>query len=430
MVKVLTDRQIVTNSATQDREVKINNSAPFESASISNIPPTVVNDKDDLTKQQDNLKSTIIDNNTKEINKNDESNAVQDKTCPLYNGSTNDKLDTPYLYIIPDSTSGMTSDQKLNGEIKEPQNDDSVFEDVKESSYGDYIGGGDDSNMYQEDNKNNYETDSITQVDSNGTKKYNNSDYNPPIDNTVIPPKDVTSFIWNKKTWAIGDVINIDEYKNKTITIIGDNKNKYSVSTDITGKIISIKEQSDSTTSTTTTVGGKTGTLTDKNGTVVNWKQQVKTLNGKKIYNGELDRATLKTVTVTSAYNKNNSPIDATLEPTFADCLVKLHSAIKTAGWSAGIRLTDSYRTLESQITTRINKPGFSASPGTSKHGWGVAVDIADSDPNVGGMSYDTKFYNWLMENAPKYGIHNPPWARKGGSGADEPWHWELMNFS
>jgi D-alanyl-D-alanine carboxypeptidase len=35
--------------------------------------------------------------------------------------------------------------------------------------------------------------------------------------------------------------------------------------------------------------------------------------------------------------------------------------------------------------------------------------------------------YAWLLENAPAFGWDNPAWARKGGSGPYEPWHFEYV---
>ncbi len=33
----------------------------------------------------------------------------------------------------------------------------------------------------------------------------------------------------------------------------------------------------------------------------------------------------------------------------------------------------------------------------------------------------------WLRDNAATFGWENPAWARKGGSGYYEPWHWEYL---
>ena len=82
--------------------------------------------------------------------------------------------------------------------------------------------------------------------------------------------------------------------------------------------------------------------------------------------------------------------------------------------------ITDGYRTLSSQYSLKSSKGDFAATPGTSEHGWGLAVDLCASTYQG---SVKTQ---WLRTNAPLFGWDNPAWARPGGSGATEPWHWEF----
>lgn len=89
------------------------------------------------------------------------------------------------------------------------------------------------------------------------------------------------------------------------------------------------------------------------------------------------------------------------------------------AEYGVNMCLTDSYRTLSTQYTLKGQKGRFAAKPGTSQHGWGLAIDIC-------GESYKASDkWDWLKKNGPLFGWDNPPWARAGGSGAYEPWHWE-----
>jgi hypothetical protein len=83
--------------------------------------------------------------------------------------------------------------------------------------------------------------------------------------------------------------------------------------------------------------------------------------------------------------------------------------------------LTDSYRSLASQISLASRKPGLAARPGFSEHGWGLAVDLCD-----GGDKAGTPEHDWLLAHAPAYGWDNPDWARPGGS-RPEAWHWEYV---
>lgn len=67
-----------------------------------------------------------------------------------------------------------------------------------------------------------------------------------------------------------------------------------------------------------------------------------------------------------------------------------------------------------------VRKPGTAAAavPGTSNHGWGLALDLADGVNNGRGPAWD-----WLQKNAARFGWHNPPWATQARF--FEPWHWE-----
>ncbi|MFE7507096.1 D-alanyl-D-alanine carboxypeptidase family protein [Promicromonospora sp. NPDC057488] len=85
------------------------------------------------------------------------------------------------------------------------------------------------------------------------------------------------------------------------------------------------------------------------------------------------------------------------------------------------IPLTDSYRSYEMQVAVRGAKPHLAAIPGTSNHGWGLAVDLGD--PIAGGASDE---YVWLRLHAPDYGWDNPSWAQLAGA-KPEPWHFEFF---
>jgi hypothetical protein len=84
------------------------------------------------------------------------------------------------------------------------------------------------------------------------------------------------------------------------------------------------------------------------------------------------------------------------------------------------ICVTDSYRSYEMQVDVHRRKPNMTATPGTSNHGWGTAVDLCD-----GVQSFNTPTYRWMQANAPRFGWFHPSWADPGGS-RPEPWHWEF----
>ncbi|MEV0284659.1 MULTISPECIES: peptidoglycan DD-metalloendopeptidase family protein [unclassified Kribbella] len=82
--------------------------------------------------------------------------------------------------------------------------------------------------------------------------------------------------------------------------------------------------------------------------------------------------------------------------------------------------ITDSYRSYSSQVSLYARKPSLAALPGTSNHGWGVAVDLC------GGVDrFGTAQYQWMKRHASQYGWVHPSWADQGGS-REEPWHWEF----
>ncbi len=81
--------------------------------------------------------------------------------------------------------------------------------------------------------------------------------------------------------------------------------------------------------------------------------------------------------------------------------------------------VTDSYRTLAEQYAVKASRGVWAATPGTSKHGLGLAVDLCGGVENFGSPQH-----LWMQLNAPLYGWFHPSWAEPGGT-LPEPWHWE-----
>jgi peptidoglycan DL-endopeptidase CwlO len=92
-----------------------------------------------------------------------------------------------------------------------------------------------------------------------------------------------------------------------------------------------------------------------------------------------------------------------------------------TRAFGTPMCVTDSYRTFDAQVRLYGAKPALAAVPGTSDHGWGLAVDLCG-----GAESFGSAQYAWLRAHAPAGGWVNPDWARPG-AGREEPWHWEFM---
>jgi len=92
-----------------------------------------------------------------------------------------------------------------------------------------------------------------------------------------------------------------------------------------------------------------------------------------------------------------------------AQQLTRLIADAKAEGVTIGI--TDSYRTYDTQVDLVRRKGlysqgGLAASPGTSDHGWGLAVDLR----------LDDRAQAWMRANGERYGFAEDT--------PREPWHW------
>jgi cell wall-associated NlpC family hydrolase len=95
-------------------------------------------------------------------------------------------------------------------------------------------------------------------------------------------------------------------------------------------------------------------------------------------------------------------------------------AAAYAADFGRPLCITDSYRTYAGQVKLYGEKPALAAVPGTSNHGWGLAVDLCG-----GIQSFGTSQYAWMAANAGRFGFLHPNWADPG-NGREEPWHWEF----
>lgn len=92
-----------------------------------------------------------------------------------------------------------------------------------------------------------------------------------------------------------------------------------------------------------------------------------------------------------------------------AAAFVDLQAAARRDGVIIGV--TDSYRSYDAQVDVAQRKGlysqgGLAAQPGTSQHGWGLAVDL----------DLDDRAQAWMRTNAARFGfVEDTP---------REPWHW------
>lgn len=97
------------------------------------------------------------------------------------------------------------------------------------------------------------------------------------------------------------------------------------------------------------------------------------------------------------------------------------------------IPINSAYRDFAAQVEAReewcaAGKCQNAATPGTSNHGWALAVDIATK--NHAAIHYTSPEYLWLKKNAGKYGWVHPAYMEPGGTGPFEPWHWEYYGVT
>ncbi len=105
------------------------------------------------------------------------------------------------------------------------------------------------------------------------------------------------------------------------------------------------------------------------------------------------------------------------LRPDAAVAFNKMSQAYAKA-FGHAICVTDSYRSYSGQVSVYRRKPSLAAVPGTSNHGWGLAVDLG-----CGIQNYGSAQYRWMTQHAGAYGWVHPAWAVRNPF---EPWHWEF----
>lgn len=116
--------------------------------------------------------------------------------------------------------------------------------------------------------------------------------------------------------------------------------------------------------------------------------------------NGQIPAAALSTIDGTS--HRMWAPAARSFEAMRADA----------AADGVTIGITDSYRSYDAQVDVAARKGlysqgGLAAVPGTSNHGWGMALDLR----------LDDQAQAWMREHADEYGfVEAVP---------REPWHWE-----
>jgi hypothetical protein len=143
--------------------------------------------------------------------------------------------------------------------------------------------------------------------------------------------------------------------------------------------------------------------------------------------NGDIDEYYLATISTQPKYK---------LYSIAADLFIRMEADAKKAGFT--LPIVSAYRTVADQERVYKQYDGVGvALPGTSPHGWAIAIDINPShfggikrttNTRINEIQRQTKLYKWLEANASKYNFYNPP-ALQDGQGYDEWWHWEYWDI-
>lgn len=74
----------------------------------------------------------------------------------------------------------------------------------------------------------------------------------------------------------------------------------------------------------------------------------------------------------------------------------------------------------------------YSSMPSTSRHHWGTDIDLNNLTNNYFSYGKGLKEYNWLIENAPKFGFYQVYTSKSTGRTGynEEKWHWSYAPLS
>ena len=96
-------------------------------------------------------------------------------------------------------------------------------------------------------------------------------------------------------------------------------------------------------------------------------------------------------------------------------------------GFKAKLTINSAWRSQKYQRQLASNCSAWRcAKPGTSEHEAGLALDLWVNGGNI--KAWSGNYYQWLVDNAYKYGFHNSyqKWMDVDGK-IIEPWHWRYV---
>ena len=132
-------------------------------------------------------------------------------------------------------------------------------------------------------------------------------------------------------------------------------------------------------------------------------------------------------VKINSDFTSNRSS-DFKLRKKAAEMFEGMARAFSNAfGFKAKLTINSARRSQKFQRQLASNCSVWRcAKPGTSEHEAGLALDLGVNGWNI--KAWSGKYYQWLVDNAHKYGFHNSyqKWMEIDGK-IVEPWHWRYV---
>lgn len=163
---------------------------------------------------------------------------------------------------------------------------------------------------------------------------------------------------------------------------------------------------------------------------------------GSTVYNGVLDEKFFTKVSVSLAkYSGSGTsrtftigkPREYLILADAAPSFKRMNDAFKLE-FGHDLPYSSINRSWDRQVAIKgdgVTKGKKAARPGSSKHGWGIAIDFLTGDKtyNKNEKTYfESSTHQWLRANSYKYGWVNPTWARPPMSRDwAEPWHFEWI---
>jgi D-alanyl-D-alanine carboxypeptidase len=88
------------------------------------------------------------------------------------------------------------------------------------------------------------------------------------------------------------------------------------------------------------------------------------------------------------------------------------------------------FRSIKDDRKKAIELLRWWSMPGTSRHHWGTDIDLNNMKVVYYRTAAGKKLYEWLVNNAPKFGFQQPFNANRKSGYQEEKWHWSYVPLS